>query len=113
MYKVKDSSNLVHLVDADSYEYDKAVAGVVNFWKEKVQVASFDRPVCVEFVQEEKKVEVKVFKEKEYVYVPYYPPYYQYPSYRYPEIKWYSNCGGSLDNATITTRTTSGYSQVI
>ena len=52
-------------------------------------------------------------EEKEYVYVPYYPPYYQYPSYRYPEIKWYSNCGGSLDNATITTRTTSGYSQVI
>ena len=108
MYKVNDSDGNEHWVDADSYQYDTGILGVANFWKDKAQVASFDKPISIELVQE------KVIKEKEIVYVP--MPYYYYPYFTkpwnyttYPAITWSQtssgqNCyGGSI--------ATSGYCQ--
>jgi hypothetical protein len=48
MYKVKDCAGTDHIVDANDYEYDNGFSGVVNFWKDKEKVASFDRPMCIE-----------------------------------------------------------------
>ena len=77
MYKVIDSANNVHWIEAEEYHYEPATIEIISFTRDGNKVASFKNPISIELVTEEKKSST-VVKEKEFVYV----PYHIYPTYQ-------------------------------
>jgi hypothetical protein len=101
MYKVIDSANNVHWIEANGYRYDNGTLDIVHFHREVPGdvIASFKSPISIELVQEEKK-EVK--KEIQYVPYPVYPTYWPGTYGGWPirpntlEITWVKNGSSSM-----------------